>query len=1019
MGISIWVVWLFSVFFCNAEVINWEELSIEELSIHDEDKRTVVINHIIRKEFAIRFTCPKPYVVYPRNDDEAAKTDPHVFVEAGLAILKVPLSRVIRGLHGKPSMRLFQDEERNGMELRYPGTIDPIDTGIVSFIRGDATRLHFFCALPNFDVGAYLAHKPNYLTISDSINLIPVRDDMINYLKEMGAAVGMLSIKISDIHKATHGCGSIETPEFINEVHHVKDTGVRSCTVDVMEHPDVGFYCDGRIEPNNCFYRLLDSETSDEINIDGFVDVKKSSDNKWFFATYNRQSFKTRFNGYCQCIDQSTGLVKAKINIMTGMSHECNISDLIFKDLTKPVIGRWCDVGLLPGDTLTIKLPVNIYDDDNNNPLTGYWGPIKSQPRLMTSYIYPHDMTRYFLNYWDLFNKIYPPHVHERKAYFVGDALQIDQSKQSDGIITVTYLENVPLSYPSWLSGLAYIWNLKVNKDVLAIREMTGIINIVPARTHDYYMLGCEPPNSSVFSKMTHYTANMSDMDIYGHKMRLCQLVPGYSGKYGLYCPPGQTVEPRGCDRYGFNASLHGTQHWKGLAMVYVNQLLSNMRFFKRTLMQRPPDNYSVICSCVDRDGFETARAIISNSTQQLCSYVGFGANRNMTLIVPSVKIIGGHIDGKLLPEIKEVPLIGEPIEKMNILSQGTSMRFWCELNISRSMLEILGLNDETEPFLVQAHQNISEEPLGGGGINKWSCMELSKYEALLLPLNSFKYFYRETNTGGQKKLVPEEYSNSFITNAGGFRVDRSMHSIGAYDYLSVTLMNPKSSIIVSKNNDAFVFLKYACGKLTRAHRLVEGKTEVGIYTEPYYFDDEEDIDFEDLDEHMSTDPPVRTNFANKVVHNYISSQGEDVIETRSLSVWGIIDVAIPATDPYLRGCGMTDPSEQLFRQDTIPLLNDFGERAGCEVDITEGDAAFYCPLPYLTEPRGCIPTSPTATFMVKQPGDKESQHFHVFTKDRRDFDSLKALEGEKRETFECHCVTNKGIKVATIRISA
>ncbi|KAK1444176.1 hypothetical protein BgAZ_100820 [Babesia gibsoni] len=138
-----------------------------------------------------------------------------------------------------------------------------------------------------------------------------------------------------------------------------------------------------------------------------------------------------------------------------------------------------------------------------------------------------------------------------------------------------------------------------------------------------------------------------------------------------------------------------------------------------------------------------------------------------------------------------------------------------------------------------------------------------------------------------------------------------------------------------------------------------------------------------------------------------------------TLYVLGLVDVAIHPTDPYLHGCGMTDPSEELFRDNTAPLLNDAGERIGCEVDLALGDASFYCPLPYHTEPPNCMPRAPTWSFRVIKPGGAGNKHMFVFTKGalRRWFN--RCWKQMKQETFECHCTTYKGIRMATIRVHA
>ncbi|KAK1442456.1 hypothetical protein BgAZ_404860 [Babesia gibsoni] len=1010
------------------EAIKWTELSIGELSHQDERKRVVVAKGAVRNEFAIRLTCPMPYVIYPRNDDEAAKTDRHVFVEAGGSLVEVPLSKVIHGLYGKPTVRVFQDEENNVMEIHYPN-ITYLSRYVVDIIRGRATHIYLLCSLPHTSLHHDLLSKLRYLNVVvDSSITVSRRNEIAKYLKGRNSAIGMFSIDISSIHKATHGCGSLPTRPFLNAADYDDISGVRSCTVDITEHPDVGFYCDGTIQPTDCFYKLLNSETSNEINIGGLVDVKRSSNWNWYFATYYRKGIIKGFNGYCKCVDVSTGEVTAQINIMTGMSHECDINGMILKNKVQPIIGNWCDVALLPGSTLTIKVPINIYDtyltQRTNREST------QSRPTLLHSSIYPQDMKNAFLNHTELSSHIHPPIVYKSDEYMTGDALHIDQSKEKDdGIITVTYLENSPLSYPPWFTGLTYTWNLDTDTDRLNVKDTVAIVNLVPVVTHDYYMTGCEPPTSSIFYMGNGYNAHRQDLEIYGHKMRLCHTTLRFRQNYGLYCPPGHAIEPKGCEKYGFNAVSQGLEHWKGFAVLWSNEFLSSMRIFTRALKMSPRRKCSLSCSCVDKDGIERARLVVSNSNQQSTHFIRLGYKESMSMVVPSVNIIDGGIEGERLPEIQEIPFPFPFPNKTILLYRGTSRFLNGLVPFINSHTRFINLNGRTEPFLTHRDNVVNDNMFIGVAYNQWECSELSNHEALFLPLNVKKYFYREVNTDGARKLVPVEYSKVLGTNAAGFKVETKLQSGDIYDYDSITLMNPMSSIIVSKTNEV-INLKYAYGKLTSRCNIIEnvvGDTmDDGLESidEAEYLDVEFEANYEteimnlEDNQSMSLATPDSSGSNNAVMENGVASTTTDVKETRSLTVFGVINIAIHPTDPYLHGCGINDPSEELFRDDTVPLLNNANENIGCEVDIAEGDASFYCPRPYHTEPPNCMPTTPGGALRVSRPGKLGNRHFHVFTKTEEESENgTSNVQGTTRETFECHCVTNTGLRMVTIRV--
>ncbi|KAK1441753.1 hypothetical protein BgAZ_500850 [Babesia gibsoni] len=1012
-----WLISLLASAFISVEAFKWTALNIEELSIEDESKRVVVSRGIINDEFAIRLECPKPYVVYPRND-ESTKADPHVFVEAGGDLVEVPFSRVIHSLYGEHVVKTFHGDTHNVVEIHYPGSIYSSSEHVVNIIRGHASHIYFLCALPHKTFHHTLTSKLRYLNaVVGTPTVLSIKQEVRQYLKDRSSAVGLFSIDIAKIKKRTHGCGSKDTPEFVNEVHHDVESGVRSCTVDIMEHPDVGFYCKGRIEPSSCFRFLFDSETSREIRVDGVVYMKQSTDDFWNLATYDRKSLKHKFSGYCQCVDEETGEVKAKITVMTGMSHECDLNAMLLQHRAQPIIGSWCDVGLLPGSTLTIKLPVNIYGEVV--PESGEREEMQQQPPLLTSHIEPPDLKNNFFNGVELSRQNFPPHIYSASEMVFGDALQIDQSRQDDeGIIRVHYLEDRPLTYPLWLTGFSYIWHLKTNKDRVDIKEISAVINVIPLPTHDYYMYGCEPVNASAFSLINDLSVKKTILDIYGNKMRLCHFVSNYIGKYGLYCPPGQTVYPINCGKYTDDNSLEniGERLYHGNSVV--NSRVSNMRIIRSLFHEH--NGYSISCACLDGNGVETAKAIVSRHIQRRAFFSRLSEERYTQIVIPSINISYVNIGGDLLPEVQE---IHHPLPSHihpNLLSPGRRLTIWfskalCEYPYQK---QSFSLGRRRGMMLLSGNYIRTAEPYDGETSDQTEVDELSNYEALFLPLNVKNYFYQDVFVDGQQKMILKQYSEVLGTNTTGFNVETTTYTGNRYEYYSITFTSSLSSIIVSKNNDDVINLYYLCGSLARPSRKKPSESFAEMDEYMAY-----DADIEDFDEEerqlIPSDTLDTVSSDAEGLQIQASSDEMGANEANSLKLYGITNIAVETTDPYLHGCGMTDPREELFRDDTLPILNDVGEKVGCEVDLAEGDASFYCPFPYITEPRNCIPQSPTAAFRVIQPGRKGNEHFYVFKKGDLDSSDDSMLRITKREIFECHCVTSKGIRMATIRVHA
>ncbi|KAK1442567.1 hypothetical protein BgAZ_300850 [Babesia gibsoni] len=1027
MASFFWLITLLSAVLGTVESIAWTELNVGELNAHDDSKRLVIIRLFVISGLSIKVNCPKPYVIYPRNESQAAKRDPDVFVSASGSFAVVPISKAISSLYGPPEVSFFQDERVNGMSIHYPGTGDTRNTSHANIIRTNAKHIHFLCAPPNFNVEGAISKMLIGLTIVRTNRFEPERKAMMKYLRKQNMAMAMLSVDISGMTKATHGCGSVDTPQFVNKTEVSPLTGIRSCTVDIMEHPDVGFYCDGIIKPSDCFRHIYDLDFVTEMTLTEHVDVILSRDHNWRFAHYHRKSNKYSFIGYCHCIDAETGRIKAKITIKTGTSHLCDITGMMLKHRTQPIIGNWCDVALLPGSTLTIKIPLKKYV--NGAPIVKHGKLVTPDILALNSYIYPDDMESTFLNHAKIINELFPPKASNLKDYLFGDALQIDHSrKEKEGIITITYSENRPLSYPDCITGFAFIWALNASKGLSHIKDIMAVINLIPVVTHEYDTVGCEPPNSIVFPISSYHITSKQDMEINGHRTRVCQTYDVKDANVALYCPLGFKLQPEGCLWSAYDEISHSVRHWGTLVFASENWFVPTMVTMLKSY-HGEVTQYSRSCSCVDSDGIEVSRMILSSYKDKYILNSAIGKEYGMTMIVPRVNIVDGGIEGKRIPEVEEIPFCIKPKQLGITLSRGTSIRIWGSgvHGYRREPLIMLG-KQRTEPFMVTEYQRINEEALDLQKESQWEDYEPSNDESLLLPLNRDKYFYQHVSENGKHKLVPVEYSKVLGTSAGGFKVMRDVHKV--YNDLcgEVLFKNPMSAIIVSKTNDKFIKLMYACGKLTMPHSLVDAgsNSDGDIGREEDGPADDTDVDVKHESQNVDLDAPGPSSSPTQSTSQRSSPDIFRIKETRALSVWGLIKIAVPATDPYLRGCGVTDPSEELFREDTIPMLNSAGKTIGCEVDIKYEDASFYCPLPYHTEPmncmptslpRGCIPTNVSVPFRVRPPGGDRNLHFYIFQKIGIFKMGMPKLKASCRKTFECHCVTKRGIRMSTIRI--
>lgn len=998
-----------------------EVLSLEIVKLNTTDKNSIfrIARGSISNGFSLMMACPKPYVVHHRIDNhEEAEKRLHLFVEAGGNIVDTTLDKLVSSVYFGPILKYMQDDNRNIMEIHFPYLDNSGSTSFVDTLRKNGTHLYFLCVMPDSSLPVSLVNDLRYMKgVMQTPFILSVRERIIENLKSMNTALGLFVIDIRGMKKATHGCGSRNTREFTNLTTEDQETGMRSCTIDIMENPDVGFYCRGTVEPSNCFRKLLDSESSREISLpESYGEFTEHTVQSWYFANYNRKEINQVFSGYCRCIDDVTGLVTAKITVMTGMSHVCDISEKLLDNGVQPIIGNWCDVGLLPGSTLTIMLPQPTYILKATEAADGMSNT--SEDIIMNSYIIPKDMRTSFLNPVEIQDGLEPQTIYESSRYLLGDALLIDQSHQDEGVITITYQEGRALSYPDVISGFAYIWNLNSTKGGHTKKELSAVINVIPAISYEYQVFGCEPPTASAFPWGDEHTNFKSSVNIYGRTMRICQGYIRDDYYFVLHCPEGQSMVPSDCGKHGYDAALQEVEEWKDL-VTRTTSVEENVLMIHAELSDGER-SYSRSCSCLDKDGIETARLILHNYHIRNTLHIEYSQNEgSLVTVVPTVNIIDTYIDEEILSEVKEIPFKTPPSHRRHVLFPGTMIQTDCQPEFA--ILNPTVINED-EAAASATHSQISGNENGVSGAKakgQSSRSFIADDTALFFPANGDTYVYQPIVKDGVYTLIPVEYSAVIGTSTSGFRAFNNFESNGDKMGSGLYVENPMSSIVVSKFNEPFVNIIYACGKLQKIQDSVANgvSLERDINTESDSDNGDLVIDLET--ETMEMDTPTHSLSGVAKTQSKMSSDGIEIKAVRSLSIYGIMDILLPSTDPYLRGCGMNDPSEELFSADTVPLLDDAGNTIGCVVDIKDENASFYCPLPYHTEPANCLPASPESYISVKTPGDVGNSHFYVFRNILVSRYNFFNLQGTGKEVFECHCVTTTGLKMSTIRIFA
>ncbi|GBE58701.1 hypothetical protein, conserved [Babesia ovata] len=248
------------------------------------------------------------------------------------------------------------------------------------------------------------------------------------------------------------------------------------------------------------------------------------------------------------------------------------------------------------------------------------------------------------------------------------------------------------------------------------------------------------------------------------------------------------------------------------------------------------------------------------------------------------------------------------------------------------------------------------------------------------LPSHPAFYYYTLEHTAYGPELIRKRYKDIIAGTKRGFDV---YPITSTDDYYDLRIKSDRGAILISKDpdNTEYVPMTFVCGKELR-------RSDFGL------FDDD-------------THAPVIPH-ATAPLERY---------------TWHLVEVAVEMTDPYMQGCGVTQPSVELFKPETPKLYDSDGNpKFGCKIDLhTAREAAFYCPAPYVLDPPNCF-SQVSVDDDVKNLKDfsqslvvSHSNHFVIL-----EFDGSLVGPGETlRQTppLECRCVTVKGAVLSTIQI--
>ncbi|CDR93830.1 hypothetical protein BBBOND_0101590 [Babesia bigemina] len=254
------------------------------------------------------------------------------------------------------------------------------------------------------------------------------------------------------------------------------------------------------------------------------------------------------------------------------------------------------------------------------------------------------------------------------------------------------------------------------------------------------------------------------------------------------------------------------------------------------------------------------------------------------------------------------------------------------------------------------------------------------------LPKLHGKYHYNAIVTFRGLELITRSHNDVIAGSHGGFSVLFNDDHSSAHQALILELR--RNAILISKDpvHKKNVPMRFVCGKAPQ----LSDSSAVSDYA-------------------LHSDASVQST--------------SNITDVAGKYTWNIVKVNVETTDPYIQGCGVTYELDELFKPETPKLYDSYRQRkSGCKIDIqAAGEAAFYCPAPYVLDPPNCF-------YQVSVNGEvknlsniskslvpSRTNHFVTLK-----FDSARIGPGEtlrQSPPLECRCVTTKGIVLSTIQI--
>ncbi|GIX65531.1 uncharacterized protein BcabD6B2_49660 [Babesia caballi] len=917
---------------------------------------------------SIEIICPRrkngvPFDLLPNKVQTAAKNQIYAYAKVNGVYEKVNISAI---LHVEEALERVALKYRFGvttLKLHYP--------------RGKLLMKHNW---DSFDLHCSAATYIN--TVSDSLDECLAGPEVGKDKHECPCTgcgrssapmLGIVRVKLTNVPRVLQGCGTFAVPLLMGGSESSAD-GKRSCTVDVMETPDIGFACSGHIEPARCPEQMYDSATDQLMSVPFKVDVTPTEYDGHMLLKmrYDRSTVREQFSGYCRCFDPSTDKTNAVITIKNQQEYVCDLSARLAEHMEKPIVGDWCDVVLQPESSVTIMFPV---DDKESMELETPSGSASNRS-LTPTRLSVETLSRVICN-----NALHYTTV-TLESLGLASLVTVDDSLIDIGVVTIKYSVAESANEVTKPTSLYYKYQMDSPIKISDAYSITGTVKVTlnpePVSNiqfiHDTFS---SPANSSTAASSGEYalTLNRPPPKVYDFYSDNFQIVP-------VYCNTHEMLVPNDCTTLAFDASRRNVVPFPTGFRLPNNTLAANKSYID--VVGPDTEAVSLSCCCLDSQGIESSRYTFHHMIIRHLANDAIDGGAYGIISVPRVEMFKKK-DEKLRLKIKEIPLTVStgPCEEINV-SIGDAVFRKCKFQMRPKQVQfgtlprkktVRGQPDHIGEGVTDDIERSTSTSMEDPALNN----------AVWMPFNDYNEFFNLVKLGETYSLSAMELGEVMIAT-GGFQISQEERvDANTVERSKLVIRYPKSAIVISKTGNTNIALHYACGAVSHAT-------------------------------YVST----QSNDEDK---NGSNAQNP-IKEVRSMEVWEIVKVIIPTTDPYVHGCGVPSDAGNLFRPETEIVHNTEGRRIGCEVDLKYvRRAGFYCPLPYRTDPPNCRPVLGSHSVEMQRFSDitfsvSRSNNLFIFTQKRLGFvHKIASMWWNGTQSFQCHCVSITGRRLSTINI--